>query len=150
MNEEKYQIAVDLNQDIIDIIEEYQLMIPKRNPEIAFKRYFLYNFLQKRRHLSTTMIGRMFGKNHASVIHGIREHEYWWKRKDPYYLRAVYPLPELITHRREDVNSYDVKVMHLDDQEVKVTITGVFSPKMLTSIEQVMQREEIGRIFTPS
>jgi hypothetical protein len=59
-------------------------------------------------------------------------------------------LPELISHSREDVNSYDVKVMHLDDQEVRLTITGVFSPKMLTSIEQVMQREEIGRIFTPS
>ena len=138
------------NEDVWNIIEEYQLNIPKRTPEIAFKRFFLYNFLHKRRHLSTTMIGRMFGKNHASVIHGIREHEYWWKKKDPYYLRAVYPLPELINHSREDVNSYDVKVMHLDDQEVRLTITGVFSPKMLTSIEQVMQREEIGRIFTPS
>ena len=150
MNEERYKLATDLNQDIIDIIEEYQLNVPKRTPEIAFKRFFLYNFLHKRRHLSTTMIGRMFGKNHASVIHGIKEHEYWWKKKDPYYLRAIYPLPELINHSREDVNSYDVKIMHLDDQEVRLTITGVFSPKMLTSIEQVMKREEIGRIFTPS
>lgn len=150
MNAEKYQIAVDSNQDVINIIEEYQLLQSKRSPDIAFKRYFLYNFLQKRRHLPTTMIGRMFGKNHSSVIHGIREHEYWWKKKDPYYLRAVHPLPELITHRREDVNSYDIKVMHLDDQEVRVTITGIFSPKMLQSFEQVMHRNDIGRIFTPS
>ena len=147
MNEDKYKAAVDLNQDILDIIKEYELDIPKRSPEVAFKRYFLYNFLHKRRHLPTTVIGRMFGKNHSSVIHGIREHEYWWKKKDPYYLRAVFPLPELITHRREDVNSYDIKVMHLDDQEVQVTITGIFSPKQLTNIQQIMKKEEIRNIF---
>ena len=147
MNEELFELSKVINQDIVDIIRAYELDTPSRKQDIVSKRYYLYNYMSKHRHMTTTMIGRYFNRDHSTVVHGIYEHEYWYKNKDANYLKFIHPVPELIRAKRSDINIFDVDVMPLDDEEARITITGNFSPKLLRSFQEQMTKEELCTTF---
>ena len=150
MNEELFKLSQALNEDIVDIIQKYQLNTPSRKQEIVSKRYYLYNFMYENRHMTTTMIGQYFNRDHSTVVHGIQEHKYWYHRKDQNYLKMIYPIPELIRPKRLDINIFDVDVMPLNDEEARVTITGNFSPKLLRSFQEQMTCKELSITFDVS
>lgn len=147
MNEELFELSKVINQDIIDIIKTYKLDSSSRKQDLVSKRYYLYSYMSKHRHMTTTMIGRYFNRDHSTVVHGISEHEYWYKNKDANYLKFIHPVPELIRAKRSDINIFDVDVMPLDDEEARVTITGNFSPKLLRSFQEQMTKEELCTTF---
>jgi hypothetical protein len=147
MNEELFELSKVLNEDIVDIIRAYQLNTPSRKQEIVSKRYYLYNYMYENRHMTTTMIGQYFNRDHSTVVHGIQEHKYWYHRKDQNYLKMIYPIPELIRPKRADINIFDVDVMPIDDEETRVTITGNFPTKLLKSFQERMTRNEISTTF---
>jgi hypothetical protein len=147
MNEELFELSKVINQDIVDIIKMYQLDTPSRKQDLVSKRYYLYNYMSEHRHMTTTMIGRYFNRDHSSVVHGIYEHKYWYKKKDANYLKFIHPVPDMIRAKRSDVNIFDVDVMPLDDEEAKVTITGNFSPKLLRRFQEQMTKEELCSTF---
>jgi hypothetical protein len=93
------------------------------------------------------MIGKFFNRDHSSVIHGMREHQYWYNRKDPRYMKFIHPLPELIKAKRENISIFDVNVMPMCDEEIKLTITGNFARKLLTKFQDKMTASEIVSIF---
>jgi len=66
------------------LIEQYELKQVCRRQDIIYKRYFLYDQLRKANY-SLSAIGKIFDKNHASVLHGIRMHEVFTKSKDKIY-----------------------------------------------------------------
>jgi hypothetical protein len=66
------------------LIEFYELKQVCRRQDIIYKRYFLYDQLRKANY-SLSAIGRIFDKNHASVLHGIRMHNVYTKSKDKVY-----------------------------------------------------------------
>ena len=143
MNAELFELSKVLNEDIVDIIREYQLNTPSRKQEIVSKRYYLYNYMYENRNMTTTMIGQYFNRDHSTVVHGIQEHKYWYHRKDQNYLKMIYPIPELIRPKRADINIFDVDVMPIDDEETRVTITGNFPAKLLKSFQERMTKNEI-------
>jgi len=147
MNEELFKLSQALNEDIVDIIREYQLNTPSRKQEIVSKRYYLYNYMYENRHMTTTMIGHYFNRDHSTVVHGIQEHKYWYHRKDQNYLKMIYPIPELIRPKRADINIFDVDVMPIDDEETRVTITGNFPTKLLKSFQERMTKNELSTTF---
>jgi len=60
---------------IEEIIEQYKLWSKNRSREYIYKRYYLYNELRVLG-FSLDEIGKMFGgKHHATIIHGLRQHE---------------------------------------------------------------------------
>ena len=147
MNAELFELSKVLNEDIVDIIRAYQLNTPSRKQEIVSKRYYLYNYMYENRHMTTTMIGHYFNRDHSTVVHGIQEHKYWYHRKDQNYLKMIYPIPELIRPKRADINIFDVDVMPIDDEETRVTITGNFPAKLLKSFQERMTKNEISTTF---
>ena len=66
------------------LIDLYELKQVCRRQDIIYKRYFLYDQLRKANY-SLSAIGKIFDKNHASVLHGIRMHEVFTKSKDKIY-----------------------------------------------------------------
>jgi hypothetical protein len=147
MNEELLKLSQVLNEDIMDIIRAYQLDTPSRKQDIVSKRYYLYNYMYENRHMTTTMIGKYFNRDHSTVVHGIQEHKYWYQRKDQNYLKMIYPIPELIRPKRSDINIFDVDVMPIDDEETRVTITGNFPTKLLKSFQERMTKNELSTTF---
>jgi hypothetical protein len=135
------------NQDIVDIINDYQLNTPCRKQEMNYKRYYLFDYLYKYRNMPLTLIGEFFNRDHSSVLHGIRQHKQWYTMKDDRYLKYIYPLPELIKAKRDDITIFDVNVMPLCDEEAKITLIGNLSNKFLTKFDETMTVTEICDIF---
>lgn len=71
-------------ENIQDLIEQYDLKQICRRQDIIYKRYYLYDQLRKANY-SLSVIGRIFNKNHASVLHGLRMHQVYTKSKDKVY-----------------------------------------------------------------
>jgi hypothetical protein len=142
-----FELYKSHNADIVDIINEYQLNTLCRKQEINYKRYYLFDFCYKYRNMPLSMIGEFFNRDHSSVLHGIRQHQWWYSRKDERYLKYIYPLPELIKAKREDISIWNVDLMPISDEEVKLTLTGNMANKFLTKFPEVMTASEISDIF---
>ena len=71
-------------EKINELIEKYGLKHVTRRRDVLFKRYFIYNELRVCG-LSLTMIGEIFGKNHATVLNGLRIHKDMLSYRDADY-----------------------------------------------------------------
>ena len=56
-------------------IEKYSLNVPCRKREVVYKRMYLFKYLQQMEGMSLTAIGKLFDKDHATVIHGLKTYE---------------------------------------------------------------------------
>ena len=76
---------------IKEIIEEEQLKIRNQNPIKVSRRWFFYLWLRKNGFILRE-IGELFNVGHATVIHGIKQAEYFQTKKmtSIYYLRPIY------------------------------------------------------------
>lgn len=80
-------------EDIQYIIDKYELKQKSRHMHLIYRRYYLYKVL-KRDGMTLSQIGRLFGKTHASVIHGISKHDNYMEYKDPAYMMHTLELRE--------------------------------------------------------
>jgi hypothetical protein len=64
-----------ITEKIKEHIEKYSLNVPCRKREVVYKRMYLFKYLQQMEGLSLTAIGKLFNKDHATVIHGLRTYE---------------------------------------------------------------------------
>jgi chromosomal replication initiation ATPase DnaA len=71
MVEDVFELNKVVNQDIVGIIDVYQLNTKSRKREKAYMRYYLYNVLKSRRYLTHSMIGKFFNRDHSSVTLGL-------------------------------------------------------------------------------
>ena len=71
-------------ENVQDLIEQFDLKKKCRKQEVIYKRYYLYNQLRKANY-SLGAIGKIFNKDHASVLHGLRMHEVYTLSKDKVY-----------------------------------------------------------------
>ena len=77
-------------QSIVEeIIEVEDMTFKNRTSPKAHQRYFLMNYLRENTTLSLVTIGKMFGKNHATVINGIMRHNQFMEYKDKFYLKNI-------------------------------------------------------------
>lgn len=147
IDETVFKLTQLQNEDLMNIILDYQLNTPSRIETSAYKRYYLYNYMYNYRHMTYSMIGKFFNRDHSSVIHGMKEHKYWYGKKDERYLKYIHPLPNLIKAKRQDTGIFDVNVMPLCDEEARITITGNIPPKLLTKFEDKMSASDLINIF---
>jgi hypothetical protein len=66
---------IDKVQYMIDL---YNLTSNSRKRDLVYKRYYIY-FELKKCNLSLEFIGNMVNRDHSSVIHGIKQHQYYYK-----------------------------------------------------------------------
>jgi hypothetical protein len=85
------------------LIDYYDLKQICRRQGIIYKRYFLYDQLRKANY-SLSAIGRIFNKNHASVLHGLRMHQVYIKSKDKVYLLHTEPIRKHLITIPEEIS----------------------------------------------
>jgi hypothetical protein len=78
---------------IHDLVEAYDLKNKTRTRGLLYKRYFLYHELRTSG-FSLTQIGDIFGKHHASIIHGLKTHVNLMSYEDPDYRYEIMQLRE--------------------------------------------------------
>ena len=147
MTIDSFDLCKVMNADVQELIEKYGLDSNSRKEHITYKRYYLYDFMYNKRHLTLSMIGQFFNRHHSTVLHGINEHKYWWGKRDERYIKYVHPIPNLITAKRTDPDMFDVNIIPVCDEDMTVTITGNFPRKLLTKYQEKMTASEIVSIF---
>ena len=78
-------------EKINELIEKYGLKNNTRKRDVLFKRYFVYNELRNYG-LSLSMIGEIFGKNHATILNGLRVHKDMLSYRDSDYTAETYAM----------------------------------------------------------
>lgn len=73
--------------DIVKLIDRYGLKTPKRTRELVYQRYYIYKELRK--YMILEQIGRLFGKDHATVMHGIKMAKMFEHMKDGVYFEYI-------------------------------------------------------------
>jgi hypothetical protein len=150
--DELYHLSKVQNMDLIKIIDDFNLLRKTRKQEYVYKRYFLAQYMVRRRHMTVQLAGCYLGIDHSTVSYGIKMHDLWWKYSDHKYLAAIYPIPELlmVTTNDNPVTTYKVKYNEVDTENVEVTINGNFPPKLLTNFEKPLTGKELSDIFALS
>ena len=69
---------------IKEIIENEQLKNRNQNPEKVYRRWFFYCYLRNQK-FYLREIAEIFDKHHATIIHGIKQAEFFEKEKDQLY-----------------------------------------------------------------
>jgi hypothetical protein len=69
---------------IHDFIEIHGLKNKLRKRELVYKRYYIYNELREAG-LNLMQTAEVFGKNHASIFHGLRMHSDMIRFRDAVY-----------------------------------------------------------------
>ena len=67
--------------DIKEYIQIEKLDTNNRKREIVYKRFYMFAYLRKTYGYSLQRIGRLFGRHHATIMHGIKEYEYFKEDK---------------------------------------------------------------------
>jgi hypothetical protein len=152
MIDELYHLSKVQNDDIVNIIELFNLRKRCRKQEYVYKRYFLAQYLVRRRHMTVQMAGYYLNIDHSTVSYGIKMHDLWWKWNDHKYLAAINPIPKMLSVTTYDnpVTTYTVKYNEVDTENVEVTINGNFPPKLLTSFEKPLTGKQLSEIFALS
>ena len=79
--------------DIVKLIDIYGLKTSNRKRELVYQRFYMYKELRK--WLTLEQVGRLFGKDHATVIYGIKMAKMFEHMNDTIY-------SEYIKHIRSD------------------------------------------------
>ena len=150
--DELYHLSKVQNDDIVKIIEDFNLRRRCRKQEYVYKRYFLAQYMVRRRHMTTMLAAYYLGIDHSTVVYGIQQHDFWWKHNDHRYMAAIHPVPQLLSVTTNDnpVTTYEVKFNEVVTEKTEVTITGNFPPKLLTNFEKPLTGKQLSDIFALS
>ena len=144
MDEDLFELTKVVNQDIVDIINTYGLNKKSRRRDLVYKRYYLYYVLHYKRHLTISMTGMYFNRNHSTISIGIKKHEHWWNAQDKSYLQAIYPLPEVLAGKLNlGCDQFKIDCTYIDEEISKISITGHFNWKDLENLPDVLTKNQL-------
>lgn len=96
---------------ITELIERYELNTSSRKREKVYIRSVLYHFLRSNK-MTLDRIGKMFGKNHATILHGL---ECYNRNKNYSDFKDLIYLVE---------NELEVSCINIEDEE-KLKLTEI-------------------------
>lgn len=84
----KHHDVSEFLEKVMVLIEQDNLNVPSRAQSKTHKRYFLY---KKMREMGLTYeeVGEYFGRDHATVIAGVKKHDIYTEIKDSKYLKDI-------------------------------------------------------------
>jgi hypothetical protein len=120
-----------------ELIREHGLYTHSRNREIVYKRYFLY--AQLRDDMTYQAIGELFGKDHASIVHGINIHKSWMAINDKVYLKYTKKIKE----------DYETKVMngYADKERILVRVDDFFQDVASINVRMRVNRDFLEKLY---
>ena len=91
-------------EKVMVLVEQDNLNVPSRVQVKNHKRYFLY---KKMRDMGLTFeqIGEYFGRDHATVMIGIKKHELYTEIKDSKYLKDIKEYDNLFQNDQRYIDS---------------------------------------------
>jgi len=120
-----------------EVIEKDGLITKSRYRTFLDRRSYLYAILNKNG-MSLVEIGRLFNKNHATIINGIKKHHDYTRFKDELYLHNVKEYREIF---------YEPKKIHVDlieKDEKKYNgsqlITDILECKNTTELQDIKRK----------
>jgi len=117
---------------ILHVIERDDLSTKDRRREKLHKRAFLCAILRKQEY-PLSFIGKLFNRNHATVIHSIKNYIHWSKTNDPLFL--------------EDVQDYKVLLDYYEKYipEKRDIMDDILRCKDMSMLKVIKRRVENGR-----
>ena len=122
---------------VMQVIEKDGLITKSRYRTFLDRRSYLYAMLNKNG-MSLVEIGRLFNKNHATIINGIKKHHAYTRFKDELYLHNVKEYREIF---------YEPKKIHVDlieKDEKKYNgsqlITDILECKNTTELQDIKRK----------
>ena len=90
MNYKEYKLRnINVVGVVEEIIEVENMTFKNRTSSMAHQRYFLMHFLRNNTTLSLTTIGRLFDRDHATVMNGLKRHDEFIEYNDTVYKQNV-------------------------------------------------------------
>lgn len=118
------------------LIKEYGLHIESRSRPLVYQRYYLY--YQLRKNCTLQEIGDIFGKDHASVLHGIKMHEAWTLVNDREYLM-------LISQIKEDFETQMLEGFSKGD-ELRISLEDIFQDVATLNIKMRVNKDFLDKL----
>lgn len=123
---------------IHELIEKYGLLDKSRRRDVLFKRYYLYNELRTCG-LSLSEIGRVFNKNHATILHGLRVHKDLTSYRDVDYVAETCALQAYL----DGAELPDVSKVFKTQKDYDLK-TDILKAHNLASFKRVQRRIKMG------
>ena len=123
---------------IHELIEKYGLLNKSRRRDVLFKRYYLYNELRTCG-LSLSEIGRVFNKNHATILHGLRVHKDLTSYRDVDYVAETCALQAYL----DGAELPDVSKVFKTQKDYDLK-TDILKAHNLASFKRVQRRIKMG------
>lgn len=126
-------LAIQLVTKIIDF---YDLKQKNRKRELVDIRRVLYHFLCVKHRITYTDVARLFDKDHATVIHSLRDYDLI--KKDEGFIRNTSIIREMLNRELGHINKFrltlevDINARTFDDaQEYADRIASVYNGKII-------------------
>lgn len=120
---------------IHELIEKYDLTNKCRDRGLIYKRAFLYNELRTSG-FSLTQIGEIFGKHHATIIHGLRTHKDLTGYQDAEYKHETIQLKEQLEG--------SVILYPEDTRKVRDLKTDIIDARTIRDFLRIRRRVKLG------
>ena len=133
---EKTKLEIARIRIVKYLIKEFSLDVQSRSQALVYQRFYLYYELRK--NCTLQEIGEIFGKDHASVLHGIKMHEAWSLVNDKEYLM-------IIAQIKEDFETQMMEGFSKAD-ELRITLEDVFQDVASLNIKMKVNRDFIDRL----
>lgn len=122
------------------MIDKYNLKNNSRRRSLVCKRYYLMYELRRFK-MPLQKIGKLFDRNHATVIHGIRMHKRWSKQQDLEYL---YEIEQLKADLYQDNFIPKIKVRAIEQiNDVKLSIYLPNDRIYMHQVSEFMTADEV-------
>lgn len=118
------------------LIKQYGLDLNSRSQTLVYQRFYLYYELRK--NCTLQEIGEIFGKDHASVLHGIKMHEAWSLVNDKQYLSTIKPI-------KEDFETQMLEGFSRGD-ELRISLEDIFQDVATLNIKMKVNKQFIERL----
>ena len=141
-------IADNNLEDIVRIIEKYDLMSKKRDRHLIYQRAFVYNFLYNKK-FTLMQIARIFNKNNATVLNGLKVYKSMVDTNDATFQESIIDIGKEFIKQKEFFNDSLVNDIHEalvsnDNVKAKLILNIIF--KILTGIEHKKLYRKITKI----
>jgi len=123
---------------IHELIEKYGLLDKSRRRDVLFKRYYLYNELRMCG-LSLSDIGRVFNKNHATILHGLRVHKDLTSYRDTDYLAETCALQAYL----DGAELPDISKVFKTQKDYDIK-TDILKANNMVSFKRIQRRVKMG------
>ena len=120
---------------IHELIEAYDLTSKCRDRGLIYKRAYLYNELRTSG-FSLSQIGEIFGKHHATIIHGLRTHKDLTGYGDEDYKHETYQLKEQLEG--------SVIIYPNEKRQVRDLKTDIIDARTIRDFKRIRRRVKLG------